>query len=170
MQTVKPCYGRLLSILLWFCFCSTMQGQRIVTVCDMETRMPLRDVAIVTAEKYRDTTDYQGTCHLPASLTEATFMRHGYIAYTARAENLADTVMLLPAMNALTEVVVWGKDLRNNAVKSFSEAIREAAASVPRQQSAASFDFANMLDRRGRRDKSHLKKAKEILKEWDAKQ
>jgi hypothetical protein len=32
-----------------------------------------------------------------------------------------------------------------------------------------SFDFANLLDRRGRRDRKHKKQAEVILKEWDKK-
>ena len=36
-----------------------------------------------------------------------------------------------------------------------------------RRVGIASFDFASLLDRRGRRDKKHLERAKEILKEWD---
>lgn len=169
MQTSSIGEWRLLYLFLFLCLCNLVHGQRVVLVCDMETRTPLRDVAVVTPEKYRDTNDYQGICHLPASFGEATFIRYGYIAYTARQESLGDTILLLPSLNALSEVTVWGKDLRKEAIKSFSDAVKDAAASIPRQQQLASFNFADMLDRRGRRDKAHLKKAKELLKEWDAK-
>lgn len=165
----NPPYGRLLSVFFFIYFCATMQAQRVVVVCDMETHTPLRGVAVVTTEKYRDTTNYLGVCHLPVTYTEATFMRPNYIAYTIKPENMADTILLLPAMNALSEVVVWGKDLRQNSVMSFSDAVKAAAASVPHYKTGANFDAAMMFDRRLRRDKKHLKKAKEILKEWDDK-
>lgn len=162
-------YGRLLSILFFIHLCTTLQAQRAVVVCDIETRTPLRGVAVVTTEKYRDTTNYLGVCHLPVTFTEATFMRPNYIAYTLKPKNMADTILLLPAMNALTEVVVWGKDLRNKSIMSLTAAAKAAAASVPHPKTGVNFDAGMMFDRRLRRDKKHLKKAKEILKEWDKK-
>ena len=146
-----------------------MKAQRVVLVCDMETHTPLRDVVVVTNDKYRDTTDYTGVAHLPVSFGEATFMRYGYIAYTAKQESISDTIMLLPSMNSLHDVVVWGKDLRLQSILGVKSAILKDVLSQPRSSSGASFDFANMLDRRGRRDKKHLEKAKEVLKEWDSK-
>lgn len=98
-----------LFIIIW---CSEVKAQRVIVVCDLETHTPLRDVHVVTKTNYRDTTDYTGTLHLPVVFEEATFMRYGYLAYTVKQENLTDTIMLLPSMNTLREVQVWGKDLR----------------------------------------------------------
>lgn len=163
-----PC-GRLLSLFFLIHLCITLQAQRVVVVCDMETHTPIRNVVVVTTEKYRDTTNYLGVCHLPVSFTEATFMCPKYIAYTLKPENMADTVLLLPALNALSEVVVWGKDLKNNSIMMLTNAAKAAAASIPHPKTGVNFDAAMMFDRRLRRDKKHLKKAKEILKDWDAK-
>ena len=41
------------------------------------------------------------------------------------------------------------------------------AANAPK--GIASFDFAELIDFRKRRDKKHLKKAKEVLSKWDKK-
>ena len=149
--------------------CTESLAQRVIVVCDIETKTPLRGVAVVVPSHYTDTTDYQGICHLPASFTEATFTRAGYLGHTMRQETAVDTLMMLPAMNSLSEVTIWGKDRRTESIMMFTKAAMEAAAQMPRQTSGASFDFANMLDKRGRRDKAHLKKAKEVLREWDAK-
>ena len=158
----------MLTILVTY-GCAESLAQRKIVVCDIETKIPLRGVAVVVPSLYTDTTDYQGICHLPASFTEATFTRAGYLGYTMQEATAVDTLMLLPAMNSLTEVTIWGKDRRAESIMMFSEAAKAAAAQMPRQSSGASFDFANMLDRRGRRDKAHLKEAKEVLREWDAK-
>ena len=149
--------------------CTKSLAQRVIVVCDIETKTPLRGVAVVVPSHYADTTDYQGICHLPASFTEATFTRAGYLGYTMRQETAVDTLMMLPAMNSLSEVTIWGKDRRTESIMMFTKAAMEAASQMPRQTSGASFDFANMLDKRKRRDKAHLKKAKEVLREWDAK-
>lgn len=164
------CLGFLLPLFFLLMLCQGMKAQRVVVVCDMETLTPLRDVVVaITNDKYRDTTDYTGIAHLPVSFGEATFMRYGYIAYTAKQEAIGDTVMLLPSMNSFRDVVVWGKDLRLQSIMGVKSAILKDVLSQPRSQSGASFDFANMLDRRGRRDKKHLEKAKEVLQEWDRK-
>lgn len=164
----KRYLGFLLSLFL-FVVSQNAEAQRVVVVCDIETHTPLRDVAVVTDEKYRDTTDYTGTLHLPVSFGEATFMRYGYIAYTAKCEQIADTVVLLPAMNALREVVVWGKDLRSEGLSVMLGGIQRSISEMPRAKTGVSFDAAALFDRRGRRDKRHLEKAKEVLKEWDEK-
>lgn len=96
-------------------------------------------------------------------------MRYGYLAYTVKQENLTDTIMLLPSMNTLREVQVWGKDLRVEGLSCMLKGMQQAISSIPRSKTGASFDAAALFDRRGARDKRHLEKAKEVLKEWDKK-
>ena len=47
--------------------------------------------------------------------------------------------------------------------------MQQAISAIPRSKTGASFDAAALFDRRGARDKRHLEKAKEVLKEWDKK-
>jgi hypothetical protein len=49
-----------------------------------------------------------------------------------------------------------------------SGAVGEGAMLAPK--GVASFDFSSLLDKRRRRDKKHLKRARKILEEWDEKQ
>lgn len=149
--------------------CSEVKAQRVIVVCDLETHTPLRDVHVVTKTNYRDTTDYTGTLHLPVAFEEATFMRYGYLAYTVKQENLTDTIMLLPSMNTLREVQVWGKDLRVEGLSCMLKGMQQAISAIPRSKTGVSFDAATLFDRRSARDKRHLEKAKEVLKEWDEK-
>jgi hypothetical protein len=80
---------------------------------------------------------------------------------------LSDTMYLLPIEHMLPEVKVNAASPEMLAAfKAWAQmGAMMGAAEAPR--GIASFDFASLLDRRGRRDKKHLERAKEILKEWD---
>ena len=61
-------------------------------------------------------------------------------------------------------MTVYGKANRIHAFDSVN--LREIAIAATPPPGAASFDFANLIDRRKRRDKKHLKRAKKILENY----
>ena len=67
----------------------------------------------------------------------------------------------------LDEVVVVG--LSPHLLKQLRQR-REEILSAPTHPSLLSFDLGRMLDKRGRRDRKHLKRARKVLKQWDEKE
>ena len=82
---------------------------------------------------------------------------------------MKDTMFLVPKNLMLPDVVITGlnPDLKK-ALKKNHERIMEQST-LQLKSNGLTFDFANMIDRRARRDRKHYKKAKKILREWDAK-
>ena len=124
-----------------------MLAQRRVVVVDMDTNVPIRDVSVKIDSHLR----YE---HERLTMTE-----------------VGDTMFLLPKEHTLPEVTISELDPRVKGLISgwAREGAMQGAAEAPRGNITIYFDFANMLDRRGRRDRKHLERAKKILKEWDEK-
>lgn len=142
---------------------------RKLVVVDMETRVPIRKVVVTTKDGYRDSSNYRGIVRIPKDFDTLRVYKPGYLMTKLSLKEVGDTTFLIPSCNSLREVTVWGKDGSNRANENMAgglmEAIREGAAAAPK--GIASFDFANMLDRRGRRDRKHLKKVKAAFDKMD---
>lgn len=149
-------------------FCQThaqeAQGKKLVVI-DIETKVPMRGVIVSTKHGYRDTTNWRGICHVPAEFDTLTVFKHNYIPERLIAKELKDTTALIPSGSAISEVTVWGK---NNINKNVREGIGNHP--LPNPSNAAisyGFDFANLIDRRGRRDRKHLKSVRRKFQEMD---
>ncbi len=142
---------------------------RRLVVADMETRVPIRKVVVTSKDGYRDSSNYRGIVHIPKDFDTLRIYKAGYLAAKLTMKEVGDTSFLIPSGSSLREVTVWGKDGSNryndNMADGFSRAIQEGAAAAPK--GVAHFDFANIIDRRGRRDRKHLKKVKETFKKMD---
>ena len=135
---------------------------RKFVVADMETRVPIRKAVVATKDGYRDSTNYRGIVRIPKDFDTLRVYKAGYLMAKLSLKEVGDTTFLIPSGKSLREVTVWGKDGSNRANENMAgglqQAIREGAAAAPK--GIASFDFANMLDKRGRRDRKHLNKVK----------
>lgn len=141
------------------------QTRRKLVVADIETRVPMRGVIVSTEDGYRDTTNWRGICYVPANFDTLTVARTNYIAERMLPKELKDTTYLIPAGKAISEVTVWGKnDLQENISRGMSDykVIPDVSTGV-----LARPDFANLLDRRGRRDQKHLRNVKRRFQEMD---
>lgn len=142
---------------------------RKLVVADMETRVPIRKVVVTTKDGYRDSSNYRGIVRIPKDFDTLRVYKAGYLMTKLSLKEVGDTTFLIPSGKSLREVTVWGKDGSNRANENMAggllQAIREGAAEAPK--GIASFDFANMLDRRGRRDRKHLKKVKAAFDKMD---
>ncbi len=142
---------------------------RKFVVADMETRVPIRKAVVTTKDGYRDSTNYRGIVHIPKDFDTLRVYKAGYLMTRLSLKEAGDTTFLIPSGSSLREVTVWGKDGSNRANDNMAgglrQAIREGAAAAPK--GIASFDFANMIDRRGRRDRKHLKKVKAAFDKMD---
>ena len=157
-------------ILLLVCLMSTdLQAQRHITVIDMDTNLPIKDVSVKAGNAQSVQTDVLGRAEIPVVFDSIAFIHiryeHEHLPYT----EVGDTMYLLPKEHLLPEVTITEASPQMKAMfKAWAQAgAMMGAAEAP--SGIVTFDFANMLDRRGRRDKKHLERAKAILKEWDKK-
>ena len=141
-----------------------MQAQKTCVVASAEDHVPIREALIHTNNNHWARTDYRGYWTMKYQFDSATVSKSGFLKTMIYLKELPDTVFLLPESRQLGTVEVWGKNQEH--IKNMEEQVKNAAGSTP-QQGGASFDLANMLDRRGRRDHKHLKNAKKILGDYD---
>ena len=164
--------GSQASCLLLFCAIFTeIQAQRRLVVIDMDTNLPVRDVSVrIDSQKVKQT-DYLGRIDIPIAFDSIAFSHMRYEYERITMAELTDTMFLLPKEHMLPEVTVTELDPRVKGLISAwaKEGAMQGAAEAPRGNITFYFDLANMLDRRGRRDRKHLERAKKILKEWDEK-
>ena len=144
-----------------------IHAQRRITVIDMDSNLPVKDVSVRAGHHQVALTDYLGRADVPIVFDSIAFSHVYYEREQLAMEELGDTMYLLPKEHILPEV-------RVNAATPEMLARFKGWAMVGAMQGAAeapggiaSFDFANMLDRRDRRDRKHLERSRKILKEWD---
>lgn len=143
-----------------------IHAQKACVVASAEDHVPIREALIRTNNNHWARTDYRGYWTMKYQFDSATVSKSGFLKTTVYLKELPDTVFLLPESRQLGTVEVWGKNQEH--IKNMEEQVKNAAGCTP-QQGGASFDLANMLDRRGRRDHRHLKNAKKILDDYDRK-
>ena len=158
------------TLLLLFCAIFTeMQAQRRLVVIDMDTNLPVRDVSVrIDSQKVKQT-DYLRRIDIPIAFDSIAFSHMRYEYERITMAELGDTMFLLPKEHMLPEVKVTELNPQTKATIAgwVMSGAMEGAALAPR--GVASFDFFEIFDRRGRRDRKHLERAKKILKEWDEK-
>ncbi|MBR1400507.1 MAG: hypothetical protein IJ604_13665 [Prevotella sp.] len=154
-------------LLVFLLSCLAAHAQRKVKVLDFETELPVTDVSVIIDSVTVRRTNYQGIVELPVPFDSVTFSHLQYYKEKLSQAEVADTMYLMPQHNVLPELVVTGispdllRALRRGA---------EQNRNMPRYSVAfpiLTFDFANMLDVRGRRDRKHLKRAREKMREFD---
>lgn len=146
-----------------------IQAQRRIVVMDLDTHLPVKDVAVKAGSHQVVMTDYLGRVEIPIVFDSIAFSHVRYEHERLAMTEVGDTMYLLPKDHMLPEVNIVELDPRvKGLISGWAMAgAMEGAALAPR--GVASFDFANLLDRRGRRDRKHLERAKKILKDWDEK-
>lgn len=160
---------RFLVFLAALCLSGRAMCQRRVVVYDMDTNKPVAGVSVRSDHHKAVTTGLDGVAVVeePSDSISFSHVQYGFERLTAR--ELPDTMFLLPNDHMLPEVTVTELDPR---VKGLIAAWAKMGAMMGAAEAPAglvSFDFANLLDRRGRRDRKHKKQAEVILKEWDKK-
>ena len=144
---------------------STVLAQRRITVLHSTTGEPIPGVT-VRCDSIVAKTDQHGRVSVPEQFDSISFSHLEFAHECLRPAELTDTMYLFPRKYQLKEVTVTGigPDLRGSIDKA-----RERWLEGPRSSSLLSFDIANILDRRGRRDRKQLRRIKEVLREFDAK-
>jgi hypothetical protein len=142
-----------------------VSAQRKIVVVDMETHLPVADVSVKTDSARAVMTDRNGVASISERFDSISFSHMRYLSDKVTFEEMKDTMYLVPKNLMLPDVVVTGvnPDLKKAMKKNYERMLEQPTVK------GLTFDFANIIDRRGRRDRKHYKKAKEILREWDAK-
>ena len=136
-------------ILSLFCLPVMAQTHRSIVVVDMDTYQIIPDVSVKVDNRMIVFTDKQGRVDIGEPFDSVMFSHVRYGKEKLLAKELD------PRVAAMIKGWVSG-------------AVGEGAMLAPK--GVASFDFSSLLDKRRRRDKKHLKRARKILEEWDEKQ
>ncbi len=156
---------RTISLIIVILSAVYVSAQRKIVVVDMETHLPVADVSVKTDSARAVMTDRNGVASISERFDSISFSHMRYLSDKVTFEEMKDTMYLVPKNLMLPDVVVTGvnPDLKKAMKKNYERMLEQPTVK------GLTFDFANIIDRRGRRDRKHLKKAKEILREWDAK-
>lgn len=161
------------------------EAQQFV-VADMESRVPIRDVLIHTNDNQDTRSIWDGTFSLKEGFSKIMFSHLNYEKrYVLKPELKGDTIFLMPRMNALREVVVYGERRFDNRMAQMmktradqnldAQLARIKIPSGPNVLAIASWLFENTfgknLEKRARR-KQALKVVRqqeaEYQERWDA--
>lgn len=156
---------RTISLIIVILSAVYVSAQRKIVVVDMETHIPIAGVSVKTDSVHAVMTDINGIANIAERFDSISFNHMKYLSDKVTFEEMKDTMYLVPKNLMLPDVVVTGvnPDLKKAMKKNYERMLEQPKLKV------LTFDFANIIDRRGRRDRKHYKKAKEILREWDAK-
>lgn len=99
---------------------------------------------------------------MPDDFDTLVVSKASYLSEVMFRKELKDTTYLIPEGKSIGEVTVWGKTTIKDKVNRWKR-----NTTVLNPSSGLSFDFANILDKRGRRDRKHLRITREKFKEMD---
>ena len=153
----------ILLILLLCSSCFTAFGQRKVKVLDIDTSLPISNVSVKVDSCSILKSNYQGIVELPLRFDSVCFSHLQYYKEKLYMAEVQDTIYLTPQENSLPEVTVTG--FGPDFLKSLRRT-KELNLLQPRTH-GFTFDFGYLLDKRGRRDRKHLLRAKKILRDYD---
>lgn len=139
------------------------KAQRKGVILNMETGIPLRDVKIYTNNGQVIKTDYTGTYHIPQPFKSATIVKPSFVSLTMNVYEMADTIELLPRMNTLSEVVVWGN--RRRTTLNVQRAMRDNK-NYYTPKAGFNLDFFSIFKSSKGLNKKERKKHNEIIQTY----
>ncbi len=142
-------------------------AQKTCVIASAEDHLPLREALIHTDNNHWARTDYRGYWNMKYAFDSATVSKHGFLKTTIRYKELPDTVFLLPESYQIKEVTVWGKGQEH--IEQMQQQIKRKVLEDPQPITGIGFDALGWMDKRGNRDRKHLKKAKGVFQELDRK-
>lgn len=156
----------IIAILLVFAWQSAV-AQKTCVIASAEDHVPIREALIHTDNNHWARTDYRGYFTMRYQFDSATVSKPGYIKATIYLKNLPDTVFLLPQAKQIGEVTIWGNKQEN--INGMLGGIQKKISEEPHPASGVGFDAFGWMDKRGNRDRKHLKQAKKIFQDMDKK-
>ena len=142
-------------------------GRHIIVITDIESRRPLQHASVKVKGEKQLEVGWTGRFEVKKEEFDSLIVLcPNYLTrHLSREEVMrADTIALIPTGMMLSEVVVLGKA---NKMYGVDEAhLKEIFQAYTPPDGIATFDFANMLDRRRRHDKKMLKRSQQILENY----
>ena len=100
-------------IMLFLLPSTAIMAQQKLVVVNVESKVPIRDVKICTDNGQEMRTAWDGQFIVPDSFHRIDFIHPDFERrYVLRGELHSDTIFLIPNVNALHEVVIYGKRRR----------------------------------------------------------
>lgn len=99
-------------------------GQRRLVVVDVETRVPIRGVNVVSSAHRTDTTDWQGLITVPDTCRSVSFSHVKYESRILNLNEVKDTVFLISKLMGLPEVTVFGHGKGEDQLKELKKQLR----------------------------------------------
>jgi len=150
---------RLFLAIILAAVCVAVRGQRRLIVVDVETRVPIRGVNVVSSRHRTDTTDWQGLVTVPDTCRSLSF---SHVKYESRLLNLSevkDTVFLISKLMGLPEVTVYGQDLGEDKLKELKKQMRinKTEAQLAAANPAGGFNILGLIQKFMKRRKESKK-------------
>ena len=103
------CGKTMMPLLLWLLMCHDVLAQQFVVV-STESGVPVRDVLVYTDNQQSVHSAWDGTFTLTEGFHSMTLQHPGFEKRIMEATEIeGDTIWLIPSINALREVVVYGQ-------------------------------------------------------------
>ena len=158
---------RLFLALILAALCVAVRGQRRLIVVDVETRVPIRGVNVVSSRHRTDTTDWQGLVTVPDTCRSLSFSHVKYESRLLNVSEVKDTVFLISKLMGLNEVVVIGKGKDEDKLKELKRTmiLDPKEAQLIAADPSAGFNVLGLLEtffkKRKERKKERLRRALE---------
>ncbi len=142
-------------------------GKHIIVITDIESRRPLQHASVKVKGEEQLKVGWTGRFEVKKEDFDSLIVLcPNYLTrHLSREEVMnTDTIALLPTGKMLSEVVVYGKASRMYGVEEAH--LKEIFQMYTPRGGIATFDFANLIDRRRRHDKKMLKRSQKILENY----
>lgn len=168
---------RKLLILSLLATSASAEAQQYV-VADMESRAPIRDVLIHTDDNQDTRSDWDGTFSLHEGFGKINLSHLNYEKrYILTSELKGDTIWLMPNMNALREVVIYGERRFDNRMAEMRKSTMDQSVdaqlariklpSGPNVLAIASWLFENTLGKNLQK-RARRKRALKVVRQQEA--
>ena len=161
---------RLLLAFILAALCVAVRGQRRLIVVDVETRVPIRGVNVMSSASHQaDTTDWQGFVAVPDTCRSLSFTHVKYESRLLNLDEVKDTVFLISKLMGLPEVTVFGHGKGEDKLKELKKrlAISKEEAQLVAADPAAGFNILGLIQKLvKRRKESKKERFRRLLKEY----
>lgn len=150
---------RLFLAFILAALCVAVRGQRRLIVVDVETRVPIRGVNVVSSAHRTDTTDWQGLVTVPDTCRSLSFSHVKYESRLLNVSEVKDTVFLISKLMGLPEITVYGQNLGEDKLKELKKQLRinKTEAQLVAANPAGGFNILGLLQKFVKRHKESKK-------------
>ena len=161
---------RLLFTFILAALCVAVRGQRRLIVVDVETRVPIRGVNVLSSASLQaDTTDWQGLVSVPDTCRSLSFSHVKYESRLLNLDEVKDTVFLISKLMGLPEVTVFGHGKGEDKLKELKKQMRisKEEAQLAAADPAAGFNVLGLIQKLVKRHKESKKvRFRRMLEEY----